>query len=267
MNGNGRGIDGDLIVVATKNNGKAKEFGHAFAKIGKRIVSLNDYPHIPDIPEDGDTFAANARIKAKAAGDALGVPALADDSGLRVAALDGAPGVYSARYSGEGATDASNNAKLLKELAAIGAVLQTPHEAASGDEAEGAEPEGKDAASEAALAAASEAGHAAVPTSSSAAGFSESDGWRLPQDGSKALSHAQFVCALALYDPATGEFVEAEGTVDGVITDKPHGDGGFGYDPLFWLPQLGRGMAELSREEKGGISHRGEALRKLLASL
>lgn len=242
MEVNGTGIGGDLIVVATKNNGKAKEFGHAFAKIGKRIVSLNDYPHIPDIPEDGDTFAANARIKAKAAGDALGVPALADDSGLRVAALDGAPGVYSARYGGEGATDASNNAKLLKELAAIGAVLQTPHVAASGDEDAGADLEVKDAAS-------------------------EGNSWILPQDGSKVLSQAQFVCALALYDPATGEFVEAEGTVDGIITDKPHGDGGFGYDPLFWLPQLGRGMAELSRDEKGGISHRGEALRKLLASL
>jgi XTP/dITP diphosphohydrolase len=227
---NGKGFGGDLIVVATKNNGKAKEFAHAFAKIGKQMVSLNDYPHIPDIPEDGDTFAANARIKAKAAGDALGVPALADDSGLRVAALDGAPGVYSARYSGEGATDASNNAKLLKELAAIGAVLQIQNAEATGND---------------------EAGEV----------------WRLPQDGSKALSRAQFVCALALYDPATGEFVEAEGTVDGVITDKPHGEGGFGYDPLFWLPELGRGMAELSREEKGGISHRGEALRKLLASL
>lgn len=203
-----------VIVVATKNKGKVKEFAHALEKLGKGVSSLLDYPEIPDIPEDGDTFAANARIKAKAAGDALGVPALADDSGLRVEALGGKPGVYSARYAGEGAADSDNNAKLLEELSALDASL----------------------------------------------------GEQLP-DGSKLLSRAQFVCALALYDPATGEFVEAEGTVDGVVTDRPHGDGGFGYDPLFWLPQLGRGMAELSKEEKGAISHRGAALKALLAKL
>ncbi|MDQ6418711.1 RdgB/HAM1 family non-canonical purine NTP pyrophosphatase [Paenibacillus sp. LHD-117] len=208
-------IANDIIVVATKNNGKVKEFAHALDKLGKRVVSLHDFPNIPDIVEDGDTFAVNARIKAKTTGDALGVPALADDSGLRVEALGGEPGVYSARYAGEGAADGDNNAKLLRELDNAGASCS--------DE-------------------------------------------RLP-GGSRQLSKAQFVCALALYDPATGEFVEAEGTVDGIITDKPHGDGGFGYDPLFWLPQLGRGMAELSKDEKGQISHRGEALKKLLPLL
>lgn len=205
----------DVIVVATKNAGKVKEFAHALEKLGKRVVSLHDFPEIPDIVEDGDTFAANARIKAKTTGDALGVPALADDSGLRVEALGGEPGVYSARYAGEGATDADNNAKLLGVLNDAGASCSDERLA----------------------------------------------------DGSRQLSKAQFVCALALYDPATGEFVEAEGTVDGVITDKPHGNGGFGYDPLFWLPQLGRGMAELSKEEKGQISHRGEALKQLLPLL
>lgn len=205
----------DTVVVATKNAGKVKEFAHALQKLGKSVVSLYDYPSIPDIVEDGDTFAANARLKAKATGDALGVPALADDSGLCVDALEGRPGVYSARYSGEGAADSANNEKLLQELGQIGAEL----------------PE-----------------------------------YSVP-DGSKALSRAQFVCALALYDPATGEFIEAEGMVDGIITDRPHGDGGFGYDPLFWLPQLGRGMAELSKEEKGAISHRGEALKVLMAKL
>ncbi|MFF2887182.1 XTP/dITP diphosphatase [Paenibacillus sp. NPDC057967] len=205
----------DTVVVATKNAGKVKEFAHALQKLGKAVVSLHDYPSIPDIIEDGDTFAANARLKAKATGDALGVPALADDSGLCVDALEGRPGVYSARYAGEGATDSANNAKLLQELGQTGAKLP---------------------------------GHTL-------------------SDGSKALSRAQFVCALALYDPATGEFIEAEGTVDGIITDRPHGDGGFGYDPLFWLPQLGRGMAELSKEEKGAISHRGEALKVLMTKL
>ncbi|WP_238327648.1 XTP/dITP diphosphatase [Paenibacillus gorillae] len=208
-------LSGKRILIATKNEGKVKEFAHALSKIGKEVASLNDYPAFPDIVEDGDTFAANARIKAKAAGDAFQVPVLADDSGLRVKSLGGAPGVYSARYAGEGATDSDNNAKLLVELAKL---------------------EGADAAE--ALA-----------------------------DGTRLLSEAQFVCVLALYDPSTGEFVEAEGTVDGYIADRPRGEGGFGYDPLFWLPQLGRAMAELSKEEKQRISHRGHALEQLLEKL
>ncbi|MUT64489.1 RdgB/HAM1 family non-canonical purine NTP pyrophosphatase [Paenibacillus sp. NEAU-GSW1] len=203
------------ILIATKNEGKVREFAHALSKLGKEVVSLNDFPAFPDIVEDGDTFAANARIKAKAAGDAFGVQVLADDSGLRVKALGGAPGVYSARYAGEGASDSDNNAKLLKELAALDAPA------------------------------------AAEPLN----------------DGTRLLSGAQFVCALALYDPATGSFTEAEGTVDGLIADRPRGDGGFGYDPLFWLPQLNRAMAELSKEEKRQIGHRGHALEQLLQKL
>ncbi|MCU6712464.1 RdgB/HAM1 family non-canonical purine NTP pyrophosphatase [Paenibacillus sp. J5C_2022] len=206
-----------LIIIASKNKGKIAEFSHAFGQLGMRVASLHDYPDFPDIAETGDTFRANARLKAKTLGDALGIPVLADDSGLEVDALGGEPGVYSARYAGEGATDAANNAKLLKELAAL-------------HEAESVEAE------------------------------------KLP-DGSNIWSKARFVCVLSLYDPADGSFLEAEGEVAGVITDRPHGDGGFGYDPLFWLPWLGRGMAELSKDEKGGISHRGEALRKLLARL
>ncbi|QAY65130.1 RdgB/HAM1 family non-canonical purine NTP pyrophosphatase [Paenibacillus protaetiae] len=204
-----------VVLIATKNAGKVKEFAHAFAGLGREVVSLHQFPELPDIPEDGSTFAENARIKAKTAGDTLQAIALADDSGLRTFALGGAPGVYSARYSGEGASDADNNAKLLRELAA----LELPD--------------------------------AADP---------------LP-DGTRLLSKAQFVCALALYDPATGQFTETEGTVDGYIISAPRGDGGFGYDPLFYLPQLGRSMAELSKEQKQHISHRGDALRKLAALL
>ncbi|CAM4120334.1 RdgB/HAM1 family non-canonical purine NTP pyrophosphatase [Paenibacillus alkaliterrae] len=211
-------LSSEVIVVATKNAGKVKEFEHALRKLGKKTASLLDYPQIPDIIEDGDTFAANARLKAKTAGEALGVPVLADDSGLRVEALNGEPGVYSARYAGEGAADSDNNAKLLRQLD-----LQL----ANNEKAE----------------------------------------IKLLPDGSRLLSKAQFVCALALYDPATGDFVEAEGTVEGMITDKPHGSGGFGYDPLFWLPSLNRGMAELTKEEKQRISHRGDALRQLLPLL
>jgi len=211
---------GDTIVIATKNAGKVREFAHALGKLGKSTASLLDYPQIGDIVEDGDTFAQNARIKAKTAGDALGVPVLADDSGLRVAALNGEPGVYSARYAGEHASDGDNNAKLLHELTAVAA----------------AKPGGIEALD------------------------------KLP-DGSALLSPAQFVCALTLYSPATGEFLEVEGTVDGFISDRPHGTGGFGYDPLFWLKSLNCGIAELTTDEKGRISHRGAALDKLISVL
>lgn len=206
-----------LVIIASKNKGKIGEFSHAFGKLGIRVASLYDYPDFPDIEETGDTFLANARLKAKALGDELGIPVLADDSGLEVDALGGDPGVYSARYAGVGASDADNNAKLLKELASL-----------------------RDGGSD--------------------------DDEKLP-DGSRLWSEARFVCVLSLYNPADGTFLEAEGEVRGMITDRPHGDGGFGYDPLFWLPQLGRGMAELSKEEKGGIGHRGEALKKLIARM
>jgi len=204
-----------VIVIATKNEGKVKEFAHELGKLGFTVQSLHQYPAIGDIVEDGETFLDNAKIKAKTAGDILGVPVLADDSGLSVAALDGAPGVYSARYSGEHATDASNNTKLISEL-------------------------------------------------SKQSGHSQKE---LLADESNVLSDAQFICALALYIPQTGQFITAEGFVNGLITDRPHGDGGFGYDPHFYLPQLERGMAELSKEEKNAISHRGEALRKLIPQI
>jgi len=206
------------IVIATRNPGKLKEFQHALQTEDTLVVSLLEYPSIPDIIEDGDTFVANARKKAKTTALALGVPVLADDSGLCVDALDGAPGVYSARYSGEGATDQSNNDKLIKELKAI---------------------------------------HAEIDKA-------ETNSW--PEDRN-LLSKAHFVCVLSMYDPTADSFVEAEGTVGGYIMDKQLGDGGFGYDPLLWLPQLGKSMAELSKAEKQAISHRGEALKKLTEKL
>lgn len=208
----------NTIVIATKNAGKVKEFAHAFAKLGIEVQSLFDYPAIPDIVEDGETFIDNAKLKAKTTGDFIGVPVLADDSGLAVDALQGEPGVYSARYSGEGATDARNNEKMVSELRKIDAKL------------------------------------------------SNIDDHKLT-DGSIFMSHAQFICALALYFPDSGQFVTAEGEAAGIITDKPHGDGGFGYDPHFYVPSLGVSMAELSKEEKGKISHRGEALKKLMPQL
>ncbi|MCC3375719.1 RdgB/HAM1 family non-canonical purine NTP pyrophosphatase [Cohnella sp. REN36] len=207
---------GETLLVATRNRGKTNEFRAAFAPLGIEVRDLNEAPEaIPDIVEDGETFADNALIKARIVSEATGLPTLADDSGLCVDALGGAPGVYSARYAGAGASDADNNAKLLRELAATG--LTPPDEAA-------------------------------------AAGAPD------------ALSAARFVSALVLYAPG-GETKTAEGDVRGFILPTPRGEGGFGYDPLFWLPNYGRTMAELSTEEKNAVSHRGEALRRLLARL
>ncbi|WP_322907935.1 XTP/dITP diphosphatase [Paenibacillus campi] len=203
-------LTGTTVIVATKNKGKVNEFAHAFAALGFDVRSMFDYPQLPDIVEDGTTFAENAFKKAKTVADALGVPVLADDSGLCVDRLDGAPGVYSARYAGEGATDADNNAKLLNEL----------NELQLGEDTE-----------------------------------------------QPLLSTARFVCSLALYDPLTGHTWTAEGAVEGWITATPSGAGGFGYDPLFYLPQEQQTMANLTIEQKQAISHRGEALRKLIASL
>lgn len=199
-----------VIIVATRNQGKVREFAHALEFLGKPVKSMYDYPEVPEIVEDGETFADNARKKAKTAGDLLGQPVLADDSGLCVDALDGEPGVYSARYAGEGAADEENNAKLLAEL----------EKRRQGEDTQ-----------------------------------------------QPLLSPARFVCHLALYDPATGRFTEASGEVEGWITSEPAGGGGFGYDPLFYLPAYEKTLAELTLEEKQAISHRGEALRKLADKL
>ncbi|HEX7057232.1 MAG TPA: XTP/dITP diphosphatase [Bacilli bacterium] len=104
------------IIIATKNSGKVREFADMFAKVGLSVRSLHDVPNMPEIVEDGETFLANAEKKARTIARAAGIPVLADDSGLRVDLLDGAPGVYSARFAGEHATDRDNNEKLLDEL-------------------------------------------------------------------------------------------------------------------------------------------------------
>lgn len=203
-------FEGPIIIVATRNPGKVREFAHALEPLNKRVQSLADYPDVPEVVEDGTTFAENARKKARTVGEALGVPVLADDSGLCVDQLDGAPGVYSARYAGEGASDEDNNAKLLAEL----------------------------------------------------------EQHQLGEDTVQPLlSTARFVCHLALYDPAGGRFVEASGAAEGWITSEPSGGGGFGYDPLFYLPAYEKTFAELTLEEKQAVSHRGAALRALAGKL
>lgn len=203
-------LEQSVIVVATRNKGKLHEFAHAFVSFGKLVKSMYDYPELPAIVEDGNTFMENALKKAKTVGDALGLPVLADDSGLCVDALNGEPGVYSARFAGEDASDEENNLKLLDVL---------------------------------------ESGQLGDDT------------------GQSLLSSARFVCALVLYDPVSGQTIEAVGSVAGWITADTAGSGGFGYDPLFYLPQYGKTMAELTLEEKQGISHRGAALRQLTAKL
>ncbi len=190
------------LVVATRNAGKLKEIRRLLEAQGVIVLGLDQFPELPDVEEDGDTFAANAAKKAEVVALATGLPCLADDSGLTVAALDGRPGVYSARFSGAEATDHSNNCKLLVEMASV------------------------------------------------------------PEEERQAA----FLCvmALCLPDQPTRLF---EGRVEGRILKQLQGDGGFGYDPLFWLPEFNCTMAELPLDVKNRISHRGQALRQIVEFL
>jgi XTP/dITP diphosphohydrolase len=187
------------IVLATSNQGKIRELAALLKNFDLDVKGLKDFPEIGPIEETGQTFLENARIKARAVSQALNMAAIADDSGLAVDALNGAPGVHSARYSGPGATDASNNAKLLQDLS------------------------------------------------------------RVPED----KRTARFVCSMVAMAPS-GASIEAEGKWEGRIASELCGDGGFGYDPLFFLPEKNMTSAQLSREEKNRLSHRGQALRRLL---
>jgi XTP/dITP diphosphohydrolase len=186
------------LVLASRNPHKLRELGALLHP--HELEPLPEDVELP--PEAGATFAENARTKAGAAARATGRPAVADDSGIEAAALGGGPGVHSARYAGEGATDEENLAKLLREVA---------------------------------------------------------------NDGDRRVA---YVCALAYSEPGgTDHLVEAR--CEGRLADRPRGSGGFGYDPAF-VPDDhddGRTMAELSREEKNAISHRGRAARALLARL
>lgn len=187
------------LVIATNNQGKLREFRRLLEPLGLEVVAIGDVVREFHVDETGSTFADNAALKARAASELAGAPALADDSGLEVDALEGRPGVRSARYAGEGASDAANNALLLDQLAGV------------------------------------------------------ADGVRT----------ARFRCAIALSEPS-GDLSMVEGTCEGVIQRAPSGTDGFGYDPLFSVPECGgRSFAELSPAEKDRISHRGKALRKI----
>lgn len=186
------------IVIATRNPGKAKEFAALFAKEGYQTKTLLDYPNLPDVEETGTTFEENARLKAETIAQILQQPVLADDSGLVVDALNGMPGIFSARFAGERKSDAANNAKLLHELTDVPDEKRTAH----------------------------------------------------------------FHCTLVFAAPQKESLV-VEADWNGRIGRIPQGDNGFGYDPLFIVPEYRKTSAELTSEEKNQISHRGMAVKKL----
>ncbi|MDG4478302.1 nucleoside-triphosphate diphosphatase [Streptococcus parasuis] len=191
---------GDTILIATKNEGKTKEFRKFFERFGYQVENLNNYPDLPDVAETGMTFEENARLKAETIAELTGKMVLADDSGLKVDALGGLPGVWSARFSGPEATDERNNSKLLHELAMV---------------------------------------------------FELKD------------RSAQFHCTLVMAAP-NRESLVVEADWDGYIGMERRGENGFGYDPLFLVGETGKTAAELSLEEKNQISHRAQALEKLV---
>ncbi|HOF05351.1 MAG TPA: XTP/dITP diphosphatase [Syntrophales bacterium] len=188
----------DRLVIASKNRGKVEEIRTMLAEVPLRILSLADYPDAPSVVEDGDSFLANALKKARILTEYTGMPSLADDSGLEVDFLQGAPGIYSSRYAGEEATDEENNRKLLAELNGV--------------------PAGR--------------------------------------------RGAAFRCVLVLYRP-DGSYEQFTGRWPGVIGEDMRGHHGFGYDPLFYLPDLGKTAAEMTAEEKNLASHRSQAVQAL----
>ena len=190
----------EKFVLATHNPGKLKEMGAILAQFGVEVVSPRDLGLTVDVEETGTTFAENAMLKAKAICAAAKLPAIADDSGLCVDALNGGPGVYSARYGGEGLDDKGRYMLLLNSLR--GQSTRTAH----------------------------------------------------------------FTCAIACAFP-NGDTLTAEGRCDGAIAYAPMGEGGFGYDPVFLVPEKAKTFGQLTAEEKSAISHRGQALQAFTAKL
>jgi XTP/dITP diphosphohydrolase len=192
----GPGTPISRLLVATTNPGKMREIAGILDGLPIAVLGLADVAPIPEPDETGETFAENARLKALYYHEATGLPSVADDSGLEIDALDGEPGVHSARWEG---TDYAVKFRKIHERLAARSALGSP---------------------------------------------------------------ARFVCRLALAD--TGRIVfESEGIIEGRIADQPRGDKGFGYDPIFFYPPLGRTTAELDRELKATVSHRGKAFAAL----
>ena len=187
-------------VLATHNPGKLREMGAILARFGVEVVSPKDLGLTVDVEETGATFAENAMLKAKAICAAAQLPAIADDSGLCVDALNGGPGVYSARYGGEGLDDKGRYTLLLSSMRG------------------------------------------------------------------QTTRAAHFACAIACAFP-NGDTLTAEGRCDGTIAFAPMGEGGFGYDPVFFVPEKAKTFGQLTAEEKSAISHRGRALESFVGKL
>ena len=185
------------IILATHNKDKCKEMMSSLVDLNVEILSLEDFPHVGEIIENGQSLVENAKIKAQTVFDITGIPAISDDTGLSVDALNGAPGVYSARYAGENATYADNVEKLVDEMKNV-----------------------------------------------------------LPENRG-----AQFQTVMVYIDKDT-ELI-ADGVVKGQIANASKGVGGFGYDPVFYIPEQEKTFAEMTIQEKNQISHRGIALRNL----
>ena len=186
----------NYLVIASRNKGKTAEIRELLSGFPITIKNLDDFGPIPEVEEDGQTFDENAYKKASFTARILGYPALADDSGLVVDALDGAPGVFSARYAGADATNEQRLQKLLREMEGI------------------------------------------------------------------SNRKASFECVISLAVP-TGPALTYEGRCEGLIAESPEGTNGFGYDPVFFYPPYKKTFAQLTREEKGRVSHRGKALEEL----
>ncbi|SDI01072.1 XTP/dITP diphosphohydrolase [Vibrio xiamenensis] len=191
------------IVLATGNQGKVREMADLLADFGFDVVAQSEF-NVSEVAETGTTFIENAIIKARHAAKQTGLPAIADDSGLEVDYLQGAPGIYSARYSGAGATDQSNIEKLLEAM--------------------------KD----------------------------------VPEDQRSARFHCVLVLMRHENDPTP---IVCHGKWEGRILTETHGDNGFGYDPVFWVPEESCASAELEPARKKQLSHRGKALKQLFATL
>jgi XTP/dITP diphosphohydrolase len=191
------------FVLASNNAGKLREINQILAGLDWQALPQSEFS-IGDVEETGTTFVENAIIKARHAADIAGLPALADDSGIVVDALQGEPGVYSARYAGKGASDQANLEKLLDNIKSV------------------------------------------------------------PQQQRNAHFQCVMVFMRHARDPSP---IIAEGSWHGFIVDKPAGDNGFGYDPIFWVPEHNCTSAQLAPEMKNQLSHRGKALKQLLSLL
>lgn len=190
------------VVLATRNQGKIREFQKRFSEIGWEVIPIADIADIPEPEETGTTFRENALQKARYYAEAVNLPVLSDDSGIIADVLGNEPGVYSARYAGVHGNDEANNQKLVEVL--------RPYR--------------------------------------------------------REARRGHYMCVIAVVWP-NGREITAEGRCNGIIRDFYKGTGGFGYDPLFYLPEFGKTMAELSMEEKNKISHRGKAVDAMLKKL